>query len=83
MKTYTLFFTAGGERISINVSAEVVGISTLKYKPMVDDKISEWLKTNKLTASSTRILHIKLCDELECNLFNQADSSDPNSIVFN
>lgn len=81
MKTYKLYFTARGEQVVVTISAEILGLSTLKYKSIVDDKISEWLKTNKLTANSTKILNVNLCDELEYNLFNQADWSDPNSII--
>lgn len=82
MKTYKLYFTAGGKQVIIAVTVEIIGLSTLKYKSIVDDKVSEWLKANKLTANSTKILDVNLCDELECNLFNQADWSDPNSIIF-
>ncbi len=82
MKTYKLYFAARGEQVVITVTAEILGLSTLKYKSIVDEKISEWLRANKLTANSTKILDVNLCDELECNLFNQADWSDPNSIIF-
>ncbi len=82
MKTYKLYFTARGEQVVISVTAKILGLSTLKYKSIVDDKISEWLKANKLTTNSTKILDINFCNKLKCNLFNQVDWSDPNSIIF-
>jgi hypothetical protein len=82
MKTYTLVFTAINKQLSISINAEVIyGKTSLSYKTLVDMEISKWLRLNKLTAKSTKVLDIVLLNESKQQVFNQGDWSEYTSII--
>ena len=81
MKNYTLSFIAKGKPIIISAKAEVVyGLSSLSYKPLVDDKISKWLQTNRIDDKSINLLDVVLTNESQQQVFNQKNWFDYTTI---
>ncbi len=82
MKTYSLQFKASGEHIVTPIICEVLkGKTSLSYKPIVDEEISNWLKKKKLNAKSTSILDIVLENDSKQIIFAQENWIVPTSIM--
>ncbi|GEM_PF-3460437 len=82
MKTYSLHFKASGQQIVTPIICEVIeGKTTLSYKPIVDEEISNWLKKKKLNVSSTSILDIVLENDSKQIIFAQENWTVPTSIM--
>lgn len=81
MKTYSLHFIASGEQFVTPINCEVSsGFTSLSYKSIVDEEISNWLKEKKLNAKSTSILDIVLENDSKQVIFTQENWTDVNSI---
>ncbi len=81
MKTYSLHFKASGKLIVAPIICEVLqGKSSLSYKVMVDEEITNWLRKEKLNAKSTSILDIILLNDSKKVMFSQGNWTDTNSI---
>jgi hypothetical protein len=82
MKTYSLHFKARGEQIVTPIICEVLqGKTSLSYKPIVDEEISNWLKKKMLNASSSSILDIVLENDSKQIIFAQENWIVPSSIM--
>lgn len=82
MKTYFLHFKASGEQIDSTINCEVLqGTTTLSYKPIVDEEITNWLKKQKLKAGTTSILDIVLENDAKQIIFIQENWLIPTSII--
>ena len=83
MKTYTLHFKASGELIVAPIICKVLhGKTSLSYKVIVDEEISNWLRKENLSAKSTSILDIILLNESKQVMFAQENWTNPDSIEF-
>lgn len=81
MKNYSLHFKASGILIVTPIICEVSNeLTSLSYKPIVDDEISNWLKKEKLNAKTTSILDIVLLNDSKQVLFTQENWININSI---
>ena len=82
MKTYSLHFKASGEQISTPIFCEVIsGRTSLSYKSIVDEEISNWLKKKKINANSTSILDIVLRNDSNQVIYAQDNWIVPFSIM--
>lgn len=82
MKTYSLHFKASGKQIVTPIICKVLqGKTTLSYKPIVDEEITNWLKKQKLNASTTSILDIVLENDSKQIIFAQENWLAPISII--
>jgi hypothetical protein len=81
MKTYSLYFKASGKQIVTLINCEILqGLTSLNYKPTVDETISNWLRKEKLNAKSTSILDIVLLNDSKQVMFTQENWTNINSI---
>jgi len=82
MKSYNLTFNVLEKEILLQFEQEVSlpkKCSSIIYREIVEQKISEWLKSNKMNGREISILDIKLNDGAKL-LFSQADRKDTSTI---
>ena len=81
MKTYTLHFKASGKLIVAPIICEVLqGKTSLSYKVIVDEEISNWLRKENLSAKSMSILDIVLLNDSKQVMFSQENWTNTDSI---